>query len=71
MFNNVCYRSRSANDYEEIIVTPVYPPSNLESSQLNEENQDFAGRQRFHQTANVQPVIGRQMRSSDTVQILQ
>lgn len=58
-------------EYEEIIVTPVHPPTNMESSQLNEENVDFSERLRFHQTANVQPLIGKQLSRSDAVQILQ
>lgn len=58
-------------EYEEIIVTPIHPPSEIQPSQLTEENQDFAGRQRFHQTANVQPLIGKQRMSTETVQILQ
>ncbi|KAK7579906.1 hypothetical protein V9T40_000535 [Parthenolecanium corni] len=62
---------RRVTEYEEIIVTPIYPPGDFESSQITEENEDFAGRQRFHQTANVQPVIGKQIRPSDSVQILQ
>lgn len=61
---------KRAYEYEEIIVTPVHPPTDIEPSQLTEENEDFSGRLRFHQTANVQPLIGRQMLPSDAVQIL-
>lgn len=69
---SVCIgRRKRTYEYEEIIVTPVHPPSDIEPSQLTEENEDFAGRLRFHQTANVQPLIGKQMRASDAVQILQ
>lgn len=62
---------KRVSEYEEIIVTPIHPPGDFESSQITEENEDFAGRQRFHQTANVQPIIGKQIRPSDSVQILQ
>ncbi|XP_012270341.1 solute carrier family 12 member 8 [Orussus abietinus] len=40
-------------DYEQIIVTPVHPGVETCSAQLNEDNEDFAGRRRYHQTATV------------------
>ncbi|XP_076675412.1 solute carrier family 12 member 8 isoform X3 [Andrena cerasifolii] len=40
-------------DYEQIVVTPVHPGVETCSTQLNEENEDFAGRRRYHQTATV------------------
>uniref|UniRef100_A0A1B6C2P2 Solute carrier family 12 member 8 n=1 Tax=Clastoptera arizonana TaxID=38151 RepID=A0A1B6C2P2_9HEMI len=42
-------------DYEEIVVTPLHPRLELTSDQLNEENEDFANRQRFHQTTSIRP----------------
>lgn len=65
------YCRKRTYEYEEIIVTPIHPPSDIQPSQLTEENVDFAGRLRFHQTANVQPLIGKQRMATDTVQILQ
>lgn len=41
------------HDYEEIVVTPIHPGVQTSSAQLNEENEDFAGRRRYHQIANV------------------
>lgn len=62
---------KRAYEYEEIIVTPIHPPSDIQPSQLTEDNEDFAGRLRFHQTANVQPLMGSQGVTAETVQILQ
>ena len=47
------YFRRKVYDYEQIVVTPVYPGVETCSAQLNEENEDFAGRRRYHQIANV------------------
>ncbi|KAJ8679972.1 hypothetical protein QAD02_015759 [Eretmocerus hayati] len=44
---------RQVLDYEQIVVTPVHPRVETSSAQLNEENEDFAGRRRYHQIANV------------------
>ncbi|KAK0159623.1 hypothetical protein PV327_010718 [Microctonus hyperodae] len=44
---------RKLYDYEQIVVTPVHPGVETSSAQLNEENEDFAGRRRYHQTATV------------------
>ncbi|CAD6241154.1 GSCOCG00009177001-RA-CDS [Cotesia congregata] len=44
---------RKVYDYEQIVVTPIHPGVSVSSAQLNEENQDFAGRRRYHQTATV------------------
>ncbi|XP_058806232.1 solute carrier family 12 member 8 [Phymastichus coffea] len=44
---------RKVYDYEQIVVTPVHPGVETSSAQLNEENEDFAGRRRYHQIANV------------------
>ncbi|XP_001600821.1 solute carrier family 12 member 8 isoform X1 [Nasonia vitripennis] len=44
---------RKVYDYEQIVVTPVHPGVETCSAQLNEENEDFAGRRRYHQIANV------------------
>ncbi|XP_012256165.2 solute carrier family 12 member 8 [Athalia rosae] len=44
---------KRVSDYEQIVVTPNHPGVQTSSSQLNEENEDFAGRRRYHQTATV------------------
>ncbi|XP_043254051.1 solute carrier family 12 member 8 [Colletes gigas] len=44
---------RKVYDYEQIVVTPAHPGVETCSAQLNEENEDFAGRRRYHQTATV------------------
>lgn len=49
----LCFR-RKGNDYEEIVIPPEVPNLDLSSDMINEENEDFAYRQRFHQTATIQ-----------------
>lgn len=50
------YKNRKRGiDYEEIVIPPQYPGLHLSSDQLNEDNEDFSYRQRFHQTASVRP----------------
>ncbi|RLU15442.1 hypothetical protein DMN91_012436 [Ooceraea biroi] len=44
---------RKVYDYEQIVVTPMHPGVETCSAQLNEENEDFSGRRRYHQTATV------------------
>ncbi|KAL7305899.1 hypothetical protein TKK_0001904 [Trichogramma kaykai] len=44
---------KNVYDYEQIVVTPVHPGVTTSQAQLNEENEDFAGRRRYHQIANV------------------
>ncbi|XP_050446468.1 solute carrier family 12 member 8 isoform X2 [Cataglyphis hispanica] len=44
---------RKVYDYEQIVVTPMHPGVETCSAQLNEENEDFLGRRRYHQTATV------------------
>lgn len=44
---------RKVYDYEQIVVTPIHPGVETCSAQLNEENEDFSGRRRYHQTATV------------------
>ena len=46
------YRKR-VYDYEQIVVTPVHPGLDVMSSQLNEDNEDFSNRRRYHQSATV------------------
>lgn len=36
------------------MVTPVNPVVDVTASQLNEDNEDFASRRRYHQSAAVQ-----------------
>ncbi|XP_046999272.1 solute carrier family 12 member 8 isoform X1 [Schistocerca americana] len=45
---------RRVQEYEQIIVTPVHPGMETLSSQINEDNEDFANRRRYHQTSTVQ-----------------
>lgn len=40
-------------DYEQIVVTPIPPGVETSSAQLNEENEDFSERRRYHQTSTV------------------
>lgn len=47
-----CCGKRS-QEYEQIIVPPEYPGINVTSAQLNEDNEDFASRRRYHQSATV------------------
>lgn len=47
------YFRRRAHEYEQIVVTPVHPTVDLASAQLNEDNEDFASRRRYHQSATV------------------
>ncbi|XP_046420703.1 solute carrier family 12 member 8 isoform X1 [Neodiprion fabricii] len=44
---------KRVSDYEQIVVTPNHPGVEISSSQLNEENEDFAGRRRYHQTSTI------------------
>lgn len=36
------------------MVTPVCPGVEVQSAQLNEDNEDFASRRRYHQSSTVQ-----------------
>lgn len=45
---------KRVTEYEQIVVTPSCPGVDLRSDQLNEENEDFASRRRYHQTSIVQ-----------------
>lgn len=47
-------RSKRAHEYERIVVTPSCPAVAISSAQLNEENEDFASRRRYHQSSVVQ-----------------
>lgn len=44
---------RKVYDYEQIVVTSVHPGVETSSAQLNEENEDFSERRRYHQTSTV------------------
>ncbi|KAG5677662.1 hypothetical protein PVAND_007399 [Polypedilum vanderplanki] len=43
---------KKVHDYEQVIVTP-HVNVNLTQTQLNEENEDFSSRRRYHQTGTV------------------
>ncbi|KAK7870096.1 hypothetical protein R5R35_011077 [Gryllus longicercus] len=45
---------RRVHEYEQIVVTPMHPGVEVCSAQLNEENEDFASRRRYHQSSTVQ-----------------
>lgn len=45
------YRKK-VHDYEQVIVQP-HVTVNLTQTQLNEENEDFSSRRRYHQTGTV------------------
>ncbi|KDR22149.1 solute carrier family 12 member 8 [Zootermopsis nevadensis] len=45
---------KRVQEYEQIVVTPIHPGVEVTSAQLNEENQDFASRRRYHQSSTVQ-----------------
>ncbi|XP_053684055.1 solute carrier family 12 member 8 [Sabethes cyaneus] len=47
-----CFGKR-VHDYEQVVVTPSCPNVPLAAAQLNEENEDFASRRRYHQSAVV------------------
>lgn len=44
---------RRVYEYEQIVVTPVHPGVHVTASQLNEDNEDFASRRRYHQSSTV------------------
>lgn len=45
--------SKRTNEYERIVVTPSCPAVAMRSDQLNDENEDFASRRRYHQSSVV------------------
>lgn len=45
---------KRVNDYEQVVVTPACPGVNLAPQQLNEENEDFQSRRRYHHSSVVQ-----------------
>ncbi|KAK9718978.1 Amino acid permease [Popillia japonica] len=55
-FKGVFYRciGKRHYEYEQIVVTPVHPVMDLTPQQLNEDNEDFASRRRYHQSSTVQ-----------------
>lgn len=48
-----CFGKR-VHDYEQIVVTPSCPGIDVASTQLNDENEDFSSRRRYHQSSIVQ-----------------
>lgn len=55
-FKNAVFRcfGKRVHEYEHVVVTPSCPNMPLTAAQLNEENEDFASRRRYHQSAVVQ-----------------
>ena len=47
------FSSKKVNDYEQVLVTP-HVNLDLTQTQLNEENEDFSSRRRYHQTLQIQ-----------------
>lgn len=41
-------------EYEQLVVTPVHSDIRVEQERLNDDNEDFASRRRYHQSTNVQ-----------------
>lgn len=44
---------KRVNEYEHIVVTPVCPGVEVLPAQLNDDNEDFASRRRYHQSSTV------------------
>ena len=42
------------HEYEQIVVTPSCPGVDLSPTQLNEENEDFSQRRRYHHSSVVE-----------------
>nr|CAD7433390.1 unnamed protein product [Timema monikensis] len=45
---------KRVQEYEQIVVTPLHPGVEVISSQMNEENEDFSSRKRYHQSSTIQ-----------------
>lgn len=45
---------KRVHEYEQIVVTPSCPGVDAVVSQLNDENEDFSSRRRYHQSSYVQ-----------------
>lgn len=54
MLISIFFFRKRVTDYEQIIVTPVHPGLDVTSDQINEDNEDFSNRRRYHQSAVVQ-----------------
>lgn len=50
----LCPHSKRVIDYEQVVVTPSCPGVNLAPQQLNEDNEDFNSRRRYHHSSVVQ-----------------
>lgn len=44
------FRQRPS-EYDQVVVTPLHPGVEVTANQLTEENEDFAARSRYHQSA--------------------
>nr|CAD7409502.1 unnamed protein product [Timema cristinae] len=53
---NIFFRliGKRVQEYEQIVVTPLHPGVEVISSQMNEENEDFSSRKRYHQSSTIQ-----------------
>lgn len=41
-------------EYEQLVVTPVHSDIRVEQERLNDDNEDFASRRRYHQSTAMQ-----------------
>lgn len=48
-------RSRKrGQEYEQVVLPPQYPNVDFSPAQLNDDNEDFSSRRRYHQSSIVQ-----------------
>lgn len=48
------FSRKRVQEYEQIVITPTCPNVDVTSTQLNDENEDFSSRRRYHQSSIVQ-----------------
>lgn len=51
---NIITYSKRPLEYEQLVVTPVHADISLEQERLNDDNEDFASRRRYHQSTALQ-----------------
>ncbi|KAG1670090.1 Solute carrier family 12 member 8 [Nymphon striatum] len=49
---------KSSPEYDQIVVTPNHPGVEVMAAQITEDNEDFSGRERYHQSSLVKPGTG-------------
>lgn len=50
----MCLFRKRPLEYEQLVVTPVHVDIQMEQERLNDDNEDFASRRRYHQSTAVQ-----------------